>query len=453
MRKNIQTIIFSIVALLFVLLFMSSCKPTPKEPEVINKNDGKMEDKIQESATTDNNENTVKLEIPSRHQQSFSLYDDKLKVTIDAKVEFPVAQSFPIYEFTYKPFSQEHVDLIIKELIGNVDLYTPDYKATKSELEIRLIQMKKELNDKKNGIVNPSSEGGSTIEEYEQMIKDLEQQIINAPETDTNTKITSQEYSKQNNSIDTVAHVEGKGDIAFSIINNNLNASQLNYDVLPVYNQVGSFVTGDVGLTISKEQAIELAKKTADNLGADYMEPVAVVVAESGDFASENKAEAYTVIFTRKQDNLQTLYTGWDTSLDENDDYSAMMQYEILKIIVNNSGVVGIRWLGNGEFGEKINENAQILSFEDIMKRFEKQIGFNYSNSEPDKEFIIKIDKIKFGYLPIKQKDTGRLLWIPVWSFYGNGYYNDGSVNTEDYKENYRPLIILNAIDGSNIGC
>ena len=452
MKKNIKTIIFSIVALLFVLLFMSSCKPTPKEPEVINKNDGKIEDKIHESATTDNNENTVKLEIPSNHQQSFSLYDDKLKVTINATIEFPDAQSFPIYEFAYKPFSQEHVDLIMKELIGNVDLYTPDYQATKSELEIRLIQIKKELNDKKKGITNPSSEGGSTIEEYEQMIKDLEQQIINAPETDNNTKITSQEYSKQNNSIDTVAYVEGKGDITFSIYN-NLNASQLNFDVLPVYNQVGSFVTDDIGLSISKEQAIELAKKTAENLDADYMEPFAVVLAESGDFASENKAKAYTVILTRKQDNLSTLYTGWDTSLDENDDYSAMTQYEILKIIVNDSGVVGIRWLGNGELGEKINENAQILSFEDIMKRFEKQIGFNYSNVDPDKEFIINIDKIKFGYLLIKQKDSGRLLWMPVWSFYGNGYYNDGCADKEDYKENYRPLIILNAIDGSNIGC
>ena len=447
MKKNIILLAFMVAS-----LFLAACQQTPKEPEVINKNNGKIEDKIQESATIDNNENTVKLELPSSYQQSFSVYDDKLKVTIDAMIEFPNAQSFPIFEFAYKPFSQEHVNLIIKELIGNVDLYTPEYQATKSELEIRLIQIKKELNDKKKGITNPSSEGGSTIEEYEQMIKDLEQQIINAPETDNNTKITSQEYSKQNNSIDTVAYVEGKGDITFSI-NNNFNVSELNFDVLPVYNQVGSFVTDDLGLSISKEQAIELAKKTVENLGADYMEPVGVVLAESGDFASENKAKAYTVIFTRKKDNLPTLYTGWDTSLDENDDYSAMTQYEVLKIIINDSGVVGIKWLGNGEFGEKINENAQILSFEDIMKRFEKQIGFNYSNVDPDKEFIINIDKIKFGYLLIKQKDSGRLLWMPIWSFYGNGYYNDDSTNAEDYKENYRPLIILNAIDGSNIGC
>ena len=160
-------------------------------------------------------------------------------------------------------------------------------------------------------------------------------------------------------------------------------------------------------------------KKTANDLGADYMEPVAVVMAESGDFVSDSKDEAYTVIFTRKQDDLQTLYTGWDTSLDENDDYSAMTQYEILKIIVNDFGVVGVQWLGNGELRERINENAPILSFEDVMKRFEKQIGFNYSNFETDKEFVIEINKIKFGYLPIKQKDTGLLRWMPVWSFCG----------------------------------
>ena len=257
MRIKKRTIIFCVLVLFFVVLLMNSCKPTPTEAEVINKNDSMMESEIQESATTDT---VIELEIPTRYQQSFSAYDGKLEVAIDANVEFPDVTAFPVYEFVYKPFSQQQVDLMIKELMGDADLYAADYRSTKSELETELILMKKELNDMKNGNVDPLSEGGSGIEEYEQMIKDWEQQIIDAPETNTNIKITSQEYSEQNNNIDVVARAEGKGDMAFSIYD-SLNASELSYYVSPVFYQVGSFAADDLDLTISKEQAVDLAQK------------------------------------------------------------------------------------------------------------------------------------------------------------------------------------------------
>lgn len=413
--------------------------------------------KISESAVQTND--IIKYNAPPNYQGFFSAYDSKLKVTINADIDFPDAEKFPVHEFAYKQFSQEQVDAAINELIGSAELYLSENVPTKGELQDRIDELKNTLNDEKNGASTSASDEYSSAEDLKANINDLEEQILYAPETHEKTKITSQFYSDRN-FIDAVAKVDGKGGVRFSVGKGLNNAFQLIFDVMPDYEQYKSYEINDIGLAVSKEEAVQAARETADVLGADYMEPVAVLPAEraeNGDFSvEENIEKAYAVIFTRKQDGLQTLYTGLDQSFGNDifkDELEDRTQYELLKIFVSDAGIVGVRWFAHGEIGEKISDSTEMMSFEKIMKRFEDQIVYNSSRSEFDTEFLMNIDQIKLGYLPVPEKDTGRLLWTPVWSFYGYGYYNDGSDQLSDNPDNYRPQIILNAVDGSNIVC
>ena len=452
--KNAK-IISILAAILLAAFFTTACQQIAGDPMASQS----MESAVKISESTVQTDDSIKYNAPPNYQGYFTAYDSKLKVTINADIDFPDAEIFPVYEFAYKQFSREQLDAAINELIGSAELYFSENVPTKGELQDYINELKKTQNDKKNETSAPARDEYTSAEDLEASINNLEEQIIYAPETHEKTKISSQYFSSMN-SIDAVSHVEGKGDVRFYFFKGLKGANQLIFDVMPFCEQNKSYEVGDLGISVSKQEAVEIARQTAFALGAAHMEPVAVLSAERAenwDFSiEENIEKAYAVIFTRKQDGLQTLYTGLDLSFGYdifNDQTEDRTSYEVLKIFVSDAGVVGVRWFANGEIGEKISDNAKMMPFDQIMQRFEDQMVYNNSRVEFETEFLLNIDHIKLGYLPVPEKDTGKLLWTPVWSFYGSADNNGGSTKQDEYTVNYRPQIILNAVDGSNIVC
>lgn len=390
--------LFYIMAAILLTAFISAaCQPAGNQAAPARPRESATEKTAEGSPAPE--ETIQKNDVPARYQGSFTAYDDKLKVVIDADVEFPADRQLPLYEFAYKQFTQEEVDYFIKLLIGDADLYLPD-----------------------------------------------------ALEPGVKTKISSQTYS-EGNSIDLQAQAEGKGDVRFAVIPGMNGSGDLIFDVTPPYEQYKNYEAGDLGLDISKDEAVALAVQTAKALGAEYMEPVAVLSAEraeNGDFSNQDQIErAYAVMFTRKQDGLQTLYTGLDQGLGSDffkDDIRDRTSYEVLKIFVSGGGFVGIRWYASGSMGNQISDDADLLPFDQVMQRFEDQIVYQNSRTEFNAEYVIAIEHIKLGYLIVPGQDDGQLVWSPVWSFY-DPWYRDESEKT------YRPYLILNAVDGSDIVC
>ena len=99
------------------------------------------------------------------------------------------------------------------------------------------------------------------------------------------------------------------------------------------------------------------------------------------------------------------------------------------------------------------NENVPLLSFDEIMQIFEKQIFMNiYLDGT---ENTVVVTDVFFSYRCVSKRDSDQYYLLPVWDFVGYDTIFDTGKGIADtlyrgsgkiYKDS---LLTVNAIDGS----
>lgn len=113
-----------------------------------------------------------------------------------------------------------------------------------------------------------------------------------------------------------------------------------------------------------------------------------------------------------------------------------------------------VTWNGNGNVQSVVNKNVELLTFEEAMAQFEKQISIKYSFEEDDESLqnkVLYIKKITLGYMEIQQKDSDLAILVPAWNFFGlsTNEYNEEKMESGTYS--LRSMLSLNAVDVSII--
>lgn len=96
------------------------------------------------------------------------------------------------------------------------------------------------------------------------------------------------------------------------------------------------------------------------------------------------------------------------------------------------------------------NANVSLLSFDDIMKIFQKQIFMNVYLDTGYPE-TMHITNIRLSYMRMRKPDSKDYYLLPVWDFLG--YCTDEDVDdlmSRSWYEN-QSFLTINAIDGSII--
>jgi beta-lactamase regulating signal transducer with metallopeptidase domain len=472
-NKKVKITAILLTALLLFTCFTTACQPTPDEAAVVNKGDGELEEKLGQTNTALSGQ----YQAPDTYQTSFSEYSGRLKVQVDAIVKVPGVKSYPVVTFEHKPFSQEQVNTMVDVLMNGAPMYEKSATPTKDELNQQLINMRKEYEDLKNGIDN--TDGNQTIEDYKVMIKELEAKIANTPDK-VERKIIRSDYYSQNDHILAADANAGREQTAHL----RINEEKMDFRIGDGYYWDGSCAEANkLNLSVTKEQAIEQAKQLIKKLDADYMEPVVVMRAVKDMGETDTNDEAYYILFTRSYKDIPTTYAGYDSM---NNDYNKAISLEQISVIINDEGIVSVTWKGNGSVQNTLNENIELLSFEEAMERFAKQIAVenSYIVEDDEENFtqskVLYIKKITLGYMEIQKKDNNTNILIPTWNFFG--FYTteydaekarklwqlDGATDVEiegrlqDHENNnlefvangiwsLRSMLSINAVDGSII--
>ncbi len=498
MLKSICALMLSAILILPLL----SCQPTPEKDIVVSKNDGKLEEKLYAtpSPVAPSATETAAPELPQKNYEapehvtgSFEGYGGRMDVQIDARVTLPDVDSIPVYSIKDRAPTQQEVDNIVKVLMGDRPLYYPDDTQTKADIEPYIIHLKKELADFKNGIVDPIYDFIVTEEYFIETIAQAEADYAAAPESIEDVEVTTEEYSKTG-SFGAKANFED-GRTAYL----NISEQQpifFRFDDEQYSTGGISYEAGELDAGMSKDAALAMAVEIAKKLGATDMLPVAISKAETWAWEGESP-EAYGVKFSKQYNGItindMELDANYPQLEGKNLNYAEYIFYETLKIYVKNGRVIGVEWNAPRELGELVNENVELLPFEDIMQLFEKQMQISsFYSMDDDTENAhntLYVQDIKLGYLPMhKKNDLDTMLLIPVWCFYGGSIYDDGRTDEEiisEWIENgdsreeieanllyfkeydktyhaiqrdpnvqkYRPLLAINAIDGSNVPC
>lgn len=146
----------------------------------------------------------------------------------------------------------------------------------------------------------------------------------------------------------------------------------------------------------------------------------------------------YRFSFTRLFNSVGINY---DETLNQYTKQSLQSNFELVTCDVTNDGVVQFQWNLPMHSIEKLAEDTKILSYQQIVEVFKKQIIVqNGSSNNQNRTRFFRVKRIVLGLMPIKntEDDTEETYTLlPVWDF----YENDSSTS----------LLTLNAIDGSVI--
>ena len=152
-----KKIICIFMAIFTFVGFLCGCQPTPEEPIVIGKhNDGWKEEEIPA-------EEPVEIGVPERYEAELQFKD--LSINIDAAVDVPEDQLYPVYVLEKMIFTQELADKVMNALIGDAELYQVQNGRTKQTIQQEIDHYTRELNYE--GI----SEEQARL--YQQMMKEL----------------------------------------------------------------------------------------------------------------------------------------------------------------------------------------------------------------------------------------------------------------------------------------
>jgi hypothetical protein len=158
---------------------LTACQPTPEKNIVINKNNKQFEKLIKITAQPNQ-----KIEYPLSFKDNFMSKDNRVNITIDANVNVPSVEKFPIFKINPIPITHDIVELAVEHFMQEDNGYYPRNTLTKSEIESEIIRIKSTLSDKDKimEICGDTETYDIAIENYNSILKEYEERLISAPD-------------------------------------------------------------------------------------------------------------------------------------------------------------------------------------------------------------------------------------------------------------------------------
>ncbi len=477
--------------LILTLSLLCACLPTPDNDIVINKSEGQLQSLIEQttpvpvyqteptSATTESNPTFVApkdindsspapvsdsligtlrsvLHAPEYINDSFDgkAIGDKLTVVLDAIISIPNVSDVPVYTVNISIPNGEKRTRMFHFMLGDEPYYQPTNEQ-KMLIESRIKYCKNyidALEKKPYGDDVPYEIISSALLNE---LQDLSIQLSAFPET---AELLEATFDPSKRSVE--------------LMNSN-------YVVARQYQDAN-------GVTVISyrkcNQAIDIYSSTGTRDPRNDQELSAMNVAES--FASElgiTETKAIGLFCADEDRRLKwhsqqgvddgiyrvslvpiyagipcypyTTYYGSDSGRKEakaEPDYNWNPPQETLFAVVQEGIVTQLLWQYPCEIVSMDNANVSLLSFDDIMKIFQKQIFMNVYLDAGYPE-TMHITNIRLSYMRMRKPDSKDYYLLPVWDFLG--YCTDEDVDdlmSRSWYEN-QSFLTINAIDGSII--
>ena len=484
---------------------MAACQKSPDSSLVVNKD----LDKLIEDAQ---NSDTGKVNIDEIIEQNYDSYvttikNDDLGVTVNvnAKVDIPQTNKLSIFRVEQQSFSQELIDKIRKELLGDSKLYYGGVLSVKTktdvETEIALWreqmtgpdvtdEFRKECQGKIDALqkeyesapsnldFSPFSSDGklSTYDimlskyngnEYYEWVEMMNPdgkfvyEISDGSDGNYSMFYVQNNPDKSNKLIFRTNSVHYESHNGVMVGGTSLTPDSTwesypeNYLTSVEYFEEPTLtpVAGDASET-SLDDAIDAANEFLERVGIDSFKYYEGGLYSEHLRMDHNSDGTYygTYYILRYYRNIEGAFLTQSsgTKTDPGDGYGETKLSwagECIEFRINDNGIVGFDYNAPLNIVETVVDNSALKSFDDIKTTFEKMMPITKASEYYTK--VYDVDRVRLSYSRISEADsfdTG--LIVPVWDFLGS--YE----NAEDryiMGNGYGSLLAINAIDGSII--
>ena len=468
MKKNI------ILAICVTIIF-SACQQTPDNEIVVNKDNEKFAQALNatpiESAEQEELSDDISLKYPEKWEAYYEKYNGKLKLTIDADVVLGDADKYSVS--TIKPYYVpiEQANKIIEAIFGTLDVYNVILEVSKSQIEESIVQVKADIQKAKN------ADNQDEVDAFEDILESLYKEHKTAPVNVEAIKYDGQYITKKKEGSE--RHYIRLRKDPYNIFTPSLEiynviespygngySSVITYEFIgrEIYNYVDEntnkikFDENPIFDTEEAMEAIELAEDFLDEIGINDR-VLENMIARSSDSNSKD-ISGYLMYFGKKcNDTIIPLFANLGGASSQSaDEYIYPLMPENLMVEVSNNEIVYFEWNNMYEIDTSLNDNIELMPFEEIMANVENQLSVKYAYLEDvELPYDVYVDEIMLTYAvePIKDKKYEYMI-IPVWAFYGgydygDGYeIGDGTTRKGRYVEQ-ASLLTINAVDGTVI--
>lgn len=482
--KRILAVIFCIV-----LLFTAGCAETPSEDIVVNKGDGTLEDKIENSegegfvVDTDakqKNDTDEAADEPDL-QTTFKNASGTVTFNVSAEVSYPDVDSFPVLKAVRYFLSSDDLKQISTALFGDNPVYEYTEDLSKSEIEKEILEIRQIIGDREYLMDYYDGDEDTiarVIANYETRLATLEEAYLTAPDVVGNTPsdFSFHEDSYYVPEYSPLLGIEGVQSFkAVSEINGVpmfVWAAKRNDDKY----QLSNYICYVHNVKSGEEGASDIQPKPVTD--SEVQEAVALVertLSEAG--LSNWNIHFYEVLDTRISFICTPEYYGISMSPDQNfgtlsgdSFFSPSYAYPSLSITVNQGRISKFELEGLLEVSEILNENVELLPYSEIMDRILEQLEITWTETKVQSwvfndprvkpiSATVDITRIELTLVRTAVLDEpGSYYILPAWMVYGNpiltGYEISGYVTenaNSERPEPETPLMVVNAIDGSVI--
>gem|GEM_PF-2819201 len=430
MKRNLMVILI----LFLICGLFSACQPTPETEAVVNKNEGVLESRINQEVP-----GVQSFDVPETINEEIRT-TAKYSVVINAGVKILTLDAYPVYSIAPADFTQSEVDAVIKYFFKESSLFTKNTK-TKSMIKDQIVQIKADLQNMEPGDTDD-------IEGAQAAIERLEEEYESAPETATNTQVTSELTVPSGADFEVLIAYANLGYTelsSISVANRPIfQALHIRIDENRIFLASASLAGKNAeGQNMTPDEAKQQAEEALAGIGIEGMTAICV---ETGMTEDQTK-QGYAVTFRRNINGVPVAYNTIISNV-ERVDMAAEWSGDRIIVRLDDQGISSLDWSNKGEIQEDLTANVQMLIFNDIMEIARQQLKNKFAymdTSETDDFTTICIDSIVLEYTCVQKKDNpNAYLLVPAWNFY---------INTEEaLNSNYLCALSLNAIDGSVIG-
>ncbi|MBR4658732.1 MAG: hypothetical protein IKP26_05705 [Clostridia bacterium] len=136
---------------------------------------------------------------------------------------------------------------------------------------------------------------------------------------------------------------------------------------------------------------------------------------------------------------------------DDMTQYAKGMQYEWFELYVSGSGLEYFSWMNPMEVEGPVNENVQLMDFDELTGNLERLLKAYLSYPEKFYRWF-RLEKMVLTVAPQQQKDSDDFYLMPVWVcyFHSFNWETPDDYVSKDYGE-LPTTFAINAIDGTRV--
>ena len=499
-----------ILALMFSMIFLCACQPTPEEDAVKQKDTNVLIDTVRQEEQKQEQQGEaeatfppVKEQFPERFQCDFTTSAKNVHVIADVPLEVLTDSTFPTLRVERRILTDRERMTVAQRVFGTDELYVFEQQITREQLEEMIrVYMHEPTPDEKaawmRDIGGSEEEWQRKEERRKETLQELQRQYNALPDDDTPVPLLRWDG--------TLSPLEGNESNCFELVTDPTPGEGLyQRNHLTVYSDdvdrpmdycvawrndrdvtwAGFFDgshkfgaeridpkdydTPHEGASVTPNDAIKLVQDLFDGV-ADLI-PADVYWANNAATDGEdvgvnsNTRWAYFIHFSQNFNGASAPYcSGLAFERNEDAGYASLWFYETLMAAVDREGnLICFDWFAPLKVTDTIAMSTPLLPYEEIQKIFEAQMNRKFAYDDAEHGTVL-VDRVQLGLFRIReQNDMEHGLMVPVWFFTGVFAYSDAAEAERlkegfgpeqakrDYKDEQNPLLIINAIDGSII--